>query len=70
MSYVRTVHLIIRSKSATPVQFHCGSRFLASVLCKTVAVFDFCSCCVVGECEKFVEFFFIDTTSFVDEYWN
>jgi hypothetical protein len=35
-----------------------------------VAVFDFCSCCVAGECEKFVEFFFIDTAPFVDEYWN
>ncbi len=70
MSYVQTPHLIISSKSTTPVQFNRGSRFLPSVLCNTVAVFDFFSCCVAGECEKFVEFFFIDTTPFVDEYWN
>lgn len=24
----------------------------------------------LGECEKYVESFFIDTTPFVDEYWN
>jgi hypothetical protein len=29
-----------------------------------------CGPSYIGECEKFVEFFFIDTTSFVDEYWN
>ncbi|CAK9863719.1 unnamed protein product [Sphagnum jensenii] len=29
-----------------------------------------CGPSYIGECEKFVEFFFIDTTPFVDEYWN